>query len=609
MATIITPQVLKEYVLHGKRHKAYDETVKIMQRMKFHADGERPMDHQISNPLDKDNPGNLINARRPSESETIKVYRNSIFVSITESVVSKIISSLSKIRKSQDWSIKYDTSKASKKLEDGETLSDYCEKKFPYFTSVTNWIFNVCLKYYLVDPNAVCVMMPLTTEVKETEFLKPWNFIYTSDQVLEYVHDDYCIVKSTDRATYADSSGKKFFDGEIYFVITTEEIQRWEQTDSSKNFNMAVQYKHGLGRFPAFKLGGMFYKAMDTAFIFKSRINAIVPRLNEATREYSDLQAEVVQHVHSESAIFTSNDCNDCKGFGVIPGVNGAKERPCQKCNGMGKVITSPFSNIMVKPAKPGELAPPWPPKVYIQKQVEIVKIQDERIDKHIWQALSAINMEFLAQTPLSQSGVAKEVDKDELNNFVSAIAEDIVAIMDKIYFFVNEYRNRIRIPNTQERTDQLPVIAVPQKFDLLNPNYLIDEIDKAKKGVLNPVIIKALEQEYANKKFIHDDEIGQELKLVLTLDPFPGFSTDEKSSMLMNKGMTQTDYIISCYIQPFVTRAVEEVEGFIDKELKDQQAIMNQYAAEKEKEMSAKAAVMKIVSSQAQPLPAAGAA
>lgn len=578
MITEITPEFLKQYTEKGKRHKAYATTVTIMTSLKVHADGESP--------------GELITDRRPNESVEVKNYREKIFVAITESVISKIISSLSKIRKSQDWSIAYPKDVPAS-IKEGESLQDYCESNYPFFTSITNWLFDVCLKNYLIDPNGLVVVMPLKTDVAVNEYKKPFSYIFNSDCVYDYVQDDYAVIYSTDKSTYTEGN-QTYNDGDIYYIITTQQILKYEQVKRDKTFEITIDYNHELGLLPVFKLGGIFKEAKDTTFIYKSRIGAVVPRLNEAVREYSDMQAEVVQHVHSEKWVIHSQECNVCNGTGKVTAGKTGKPTTCSSCKGQGMATTSPFSYHVVNPkALPGQSQPITPPLGYVQKQIDIVKIQDERIDKHIYQALSAINMEFLVQTPLNQSGVAKEVDRDELNNFVNAVAENLVAILDKNYFLVNEYRYMKLIADKRQRLLMLPRIAVPQRFDLLNPNYLIDEIDKAKKGVLNPVITVALELEYVAKEFTLDDMVGKTLKAVLTLDPFPGMATDEKASLLMNGGITKQDFVISSYIQQFARRAINEDTEFLLKTLPEQTALMQQYADEKIKQMSAKETVM----------------
>lgn len=204
----------------------------------------------------------------------------------------------------------------------------------------------------------------------------------------------------------------------------------------------------------------------------------------------------------------------------------------------------------------------------------------EESIERHIYNALSAINFEFLSKTPLSQSGVAKEVDKDELNNTVHSIAEDIVSAMDNIYWFIAKYRYGIQY-NEEQISEMVPQITVPEKFDILSSSHLQEELKGAKESKFNPVLLNAMEKEYASKKFNTDPDVSDLVQLILNLDPLPNVSEDDKMSRLSNQGITQETYVISSNIQEFVRRAIEENKGFVDMEVKKQREIMIKFAEE----------------------------
>jgi hypothetical protein len=194
--------------------------------------------------------------------------------------------------------------------------------------------------------------------------------------------------------------------------------------------------------------------------------------------------------------------------------------------------------------------------------------------------------MQFLAKIPMNESGIAKEVDRDELNNTVYNIAEDLVQILDNLHKLCVEYRYKVVVPNNMERMDLVPFVSVPEKYDLLSSNYLIDEITKARSGKISPLIIAALEADFATKKFYSNPELQKELELVMTLDPLIGLSEDEKMTRLANKGITYIDYIISSNIVKFIRRALLD-DSYIDLGKDAQYQILIGYAEEVEKSYS----------------------
>ena len=548
-------------------HAAYDETVKMADEIKVHADGIYPID--------------LIEERRPSESLAVKEYREKIWEPITEPTFSKILTSLNKIRRSSDWSIKFGVDEFGS-IPEGERLNDYCETNFPFFSSLTNWAFGVLLKEYAVDSNALICTFPIEAELVENEFIKPFPYSFYSDQVIDYVQDDYAVLKSANQILYTEKNIQKW--GDCYYIITTERVEKWEQVNSKRDFNLKWEYVHELGYLPVVKTKGIFKKSLDGNFIFKSRLNANIPRLNEAVREYSDLQAEVVQHIFSEKWEYVSDDCPTCKGKGILKsaGFNGGDYK-CTECDGSGNRPRGPYTTLQLKSGMAGENNNiPTPPIGYVQKDTAIVKIQDERIDKHIFQALASINMEFLATTPLTQSGIAKEVDRDDLNTFVHSIAEDIVAVLDSVAYFINDYRYKVIIPDDQRRASMLPTISVPEKFDILSTNYLEEELKNAKTNKSTPAIVNAMEVEYANKRFNNDPSVREKVSLMLSLDPLAGISEDDRMLRLSNSGITKETYIIACNVQEFIDRAIEDKgDAFYNMSLKDKKELMKTYAKE----------------------------
>lgn len=549
------------------RHSNYANTVELAKKLTIHADGETPKE--------------LIEERRPSEPEEVKKYRCKIYKPITRTPVNKVITSLSKIRRSPDWQINYKQDAVPPQVATGESLQDYCELNYPNYTSLTNWAFSDLLKRYLLDANAVVAVMPQSNPatIAANEYIKPVARIFPSTHVFRYIPGEYAVLLSSEVVTYSSAQGRNtYMDGQVFYEIDKTKITRWEQASKASNFVEAWTYVHNFGSMPAFKVPGLFLKEANNDIVNESRIATMVPSLDEAVREYSDLQAEIVQHIFSEKFIYTNTECPTCRGNGQV--MKDGAPCTCEACHGVGSVrSTQQYGLHLISPTKVGEGTIPMPPIGYVQKQTEIAVLQDTRVRNHIYDALSAINMEFLADTPLSQSGTAKEVDRDELNNFVSGVAEDVVQILDKVYFYTNEYRYSLIVSDKNKRREMLPAIPVPERFDLLSASQIMNELKSAKEAGVNPVVVRSLEVDLTKKKFNADPEKAEFLELTYKLDPCPGNTEDEKMSKLENGGITEIAYIISSNITPFVQQAVYEDDDFYNKKLPDQMKVMEEYA------------------------------
>lgn len=554
------------------------ECMRLARKLSVHANGEMPED--------------VILGRRPHESEEIKNYRKQIYVPKTKNPLSKVIHSLEKIRRAQDWNIQYDADSKPSQIADEETLEQYCEYKYPTFTSITNWAFAELLRNSLIDANGIVAVVLEKLPANKGEYCKPVAKFFESSQIVEWVEDEYVVLKSKDVTTYAVNAGKGrryLTNGAIYYVLTTNQFIKYEQT-GSKEFTQKNIYNHNIGALPAWKVGGLFKSRKNNDTIYESRLSGMIPDLDEAAREYSDLQAEIVQHIHSERYAYTSTECPDCMGTGFIKDADGKRVK-CHRCNGTGHVLNkSPYGDFLIDSARAGELQVPTPPIGYIQKSTEIAKLQDERVRNHIKDALAAVNMEFLAETPIDQSGVAKAYDANELNNFVNAVAEDLVRNLDNVYRFINEYRYRVVVPDEKKRKAMLPHINVPTKFDIANTTLLMQELQGAKQAEVNPETMRVLETNYAKMQFNTQPEVSDRLQAIFDLDPLFGIKDEDKMTMLQNGGITELSYIISCNIHAFVTRAVFENKDFYGLDFQKKMDVLTKYAEEVKSEAKKKA-------------------
>ncbi len=545
-----------------------EDARKLYSALKTHANGEVPKD--------------IISERRPNEPDEIKNYRYKIYAPKTEHPISKVTTSLSKIRRSPDWKVDYAKSEIPVFLE-GKSIKDYLEDEFPIYDNIDSWLFDEALQNVLIDANAICSIVPLKFNVEANEFIKPVPFIANVDEVIYYAESEYVIYK-TDRDIKVVVDGiKKEFD--IYVLSTRNEIIEYYilEAKDAKIVTEIHRYTHGLNELQAFRFRGLFYKNEDGDVIWKSPINSMVTHLNEAARIYSDQQAEYVLHMHSEKWTINTNTCKKCNGTGNTRVGLSITNSICGSCNGTGFEVVSPFKNhsINVDLHKPNSQIPPIPPAGYVQKSIEIAKILDEQVTKNLYQALESVNMQFLFNVPIDQSGIAKQWDRDETDNFAYKVASILQYVRENVAYYVNNLRYSVIIPDAGTRKKQLPTVSIPQKYDLVNNALLIEEYKAAKDAKLSPVILASMEVEIAMKRFSHDESVNTYTKLVYELDPLYCVTEDEKLLRLQNKGITETDYIISSNIHKYVRMALIEDENFATLPYRDKMEVMNKYAAQ----------------------------
>lgn len=574
----LTNDLLKKYFDGQLKHPCYAKSVALAKRLSIHADGS------------KDGYGDLIAERRPGEDDDILTYRKKIIIAKTKQTISSVITELGKIRKVDGWSITYDQTKFPSIVEKGETLQDYCEMNFPKFKSFTDWVFSVLLKKYFVDSHAAIMIIPIT-EVDTVTYKRPYPLLFSAEQVYGYEEDNYAVLYSKKKCTYVENGTS--YQGDIFYVADTQKVERYEQTNAKRDFDVKETFRHDFGYLPVRLMKGVVQDTIDDENVYESRFLPMAESLDECIREYSDLQAGVVRHLHPEKWIYSNQQCKapGCQNGKVFQqGTSKGQWNDCDTCKGTGQVSTGPYKTYVLKPPTVGDVdRMPTPPGGYFDKPgvTDMIKLQDERVDKHQYQALASVNMQFLWKVPLAESGIAKAEDRDSLNTLVNLVTEDIVNIMDWGYKVNNDWRYKYIVPDEETRKGLLPKVNAPSNYDILSSGYLIEEIKKARDGRVSPMIVNHLEIQYCNKMFNADSSIKDELAGIISLDPLSGYSPDDKNSMLQNNGISEIDFIISCNIREFMKMAMED-KKFADKPYDQKMKILRELAEKKREETRA---------------------
>ncbi len=586
----ITPETVKRFIKDNVRHPSYDKTVDIAHHLSFHIDGYKPPfdEHTINHQLNRmlhphdhidENPyfHRLIDDRRPRESHKIKAYRRIIWSNKTKQTPSRVISSLNKIIRADDWKIDYSKAEKPKKIREEEQLEVYTEKEYPFFGSVENWAYGLGLKKILSDPNALIVVMPISFAIESNEHFKPFGFFVPSKDVLE-ISEHLIVYKSNITGSFL--SGNKEIKTPIYYLLNQTEIWTSQKVNEKGDMSLDLVFTHNFGVIPAYKTGGTVNEIIDNMPLYDSFLEPMLPSLDEAAREYSDLQAEVVQHIHSTMWGMAGQDCVKCNGIGKVQ--KDGKPVACGDCKGEGVMPLNPYKNITIKRPKIDDNTIPTPPAGYVEKNVEIVKIQDQRVKNHLFDALESLNMEFLSKVPLNESGKAKEIDKEELNNFVYSVGKHLVENdLRPLYKWIAKWRYYLIIPNKEDRTNMLPMIVVPERFNLISEDLLVEQIKKAREAGVDPTIIDELMVDYIHKKFRHDPMLRDKLKCINDLNPFSSRTAEEVEDLQMGRLITKKDAVIYSYINFFVEQAMVADEEFLDKDFEEKKAIIDNMADE----------------------------
>ncbi len=547
--------IFKKYVYQGKTNPGIIVAKKFYKRLKQHESGEL---------IDT-----LIDEARPNESEEEKKYRKSIMTGITAGVFSKVWTCIGKIRKSRDFVIRYETENMPAGLTEEEFPKIYFDAQYPGEESYENFIFNNLMRQMILDTGAVAVVMPTPLKVEDAgRFPTPVVHIFNSDKVIQYVENDYCIIKSDEQSEYITETGVNY-EGAVYYVVTTTHIIRLEQTDDTGSTTITDEYRHDRGEMPARKMPGISEKRYGTYNLTKSRMHVMADILDDLYREWSDFQISKVINAHPETIEYRSVECTGCNGSGKVinprftPDLIDSTETPdiiCTTCKGTRYTTVGPFKKHIVTPNKLTEHPAPWPPKTFVQRDVETLRFQDEQIDKGVLRALSVVNMEHMANRPTgpAESGIKKAQDVDELLVLVYNIACDLMSMANWGARWICDFRYEFRVGDRKARIAMAPVIPVPERLDLLNMETYIERMKMMKDSGANPYLISEMHKEVAAKQFSNDPDKYELMVMIAELDPLVGYSHEDKALMKTNQAISRKDIVISAHIYPWVSQILK---------------------------------------------------
>jgi len=553
------------------RHENFHFTVHHAQEMSVHIRGASP--------------GKIISDYRPNEPNAIHQYRLDIYEPITKSESDKIMNVLARIGNPKNFSIKFNE-KPSNLIPDDETLEVFLTEKFPFFGQLHTWIFQIVMEQDIADPNSIIAWKPKDL-MEQDKFIIPKPTIFQSRQIIDYNLEHYYTFLL--RETNEFISGNQKRQGKIYNFYTTTQIIEARQTGEKSGkeiYEISVILDHNLDMIPVVWMRGDFVDS-SFPFLYESYISGILPHWNKAIRIDSDLDAQYVQHAYLER-VEIQNECDNpnCSvnpetGVFCEEAAKGVFHR-CQRCDGTGFVTAkSPHGVTVVKENLLEEKPIVFPGVEYIDKPIEIVRLGEDKVSKLITKGFSSINMEFLADIPLNQSGKAKEIDRTELESFVQKVSDNIFRIKEDSIKIINLYRHKEML-NEDQLKASLPELNKPTEFSVLTASIIAQELATLKNANASQDIIDNLEMELIDKKFSSEPRKKKISLNVIKLDPLRGVKDKFEVTSAVNSTQAREDFVISSYIKSFILRALEDDEEFLDKSRGDKIEILRQFAREK---------------------------
>ena len=558
-------EALENYIRRDKKHVTYEECVAHADEMSIHIYGTKPT--------------NLFDITRPREDAAIKKYREDAFQPITKASGNKAISVLNKIFNPISYSIVFNPEAG----ERGEEFKEYTNESFMDYNSVVAFVREVLTKKMIADPNGIVAVRPQRVYKEEAKRIKPIVKVFGSKNIISEDDEHYLVLVRIEGEGSSKVHFFEYYDAKKWISFSTQYKR------SKVNVTILSQYDWDLDEeagIPAWKLRGISEANDNGEIVFKSFFDPALAFWNNAIIHEDDLKGAFIQHMHPikyESGTTCTYVYKDqkCRG-GRIKFPDG-EEDVCPGCNGSGmKPLNSPYGTHVIPENK---LSGPnaFLPLGFVTVPTEATELLDRRVDKQQDKGMWALNMDITDKIGEDQSGVAKTIDRSELFNFLTAVAETVFDIHIKNIYY---YCALLAYGEDGDIEKIIPQVNKPVNFDVNSNAEEVNNFKAAKDSGLDKNYLLVKQMDIQNKEFMNNPKLTEIMNTILLVDPLAGFSSDEVSLYNGQRLVSKTDVVIHAYIKPFVERAFEEHTDFGSMKRPAQYKILEAYAKEKEKAM-----------------------
>ena len=541
------PEIINDDFLNSIKkspHKYYDKTVSHAEEMGVHVNGDLPE--------------KLLNIQRPNESPEVKRYRLEVWQPVTKSSSEKVVNTLNKIFNKRLYKLDFPEMKS-------DSLADYLLEKYPFYRSIMNYLRETYTPSTLADPNAAMVIIPKNFDLSELERFEPIPVINRAETLVDYVDSDYYVFDLDEKI-------------HIYTKNSILYYKKKKKPQSKQQWELYFEYNHNFGIPPVFRLGGIIKGKLEP-YYYESFMAGVLPHWNQVVNLSSDLQPQYTNHMFLEKWEVATNDCDPCKGTGQITiRIKDEDEHiRCEDCGGSGQVSRSPYGVFTVNKdaLNPGE-ALPTPPFGYPTKPIEIVDKVEARIKSEQEKGFASINLEVINQTGANQSGIAKVIDRQDLDSYLLRFSNHVFEyVLNNMVLFTAAWR----YPD-KEYDSIKPEIRAPRDLNVLTLDQLSNEYKDASNSNVSTNYKAHLEKEIIRSKFVNNERLMKFNELVIDLNPFFGRTIDELLT-LQNLGEPNWKIYKSNNVKSIINSAIFKNPDFLELGLEDKIRITNDIAKE----------------------------
>ena len=535
------------------RHKCYDITIELAKEMSPHAFGTVPTEKLMQ--------------YRPMEPKEIRDYREKIYEPKTYQAFQRAQSIASRVLSESMVSVEYPPVKTSL-ITDSDSPKTYFETRFFGDKSATQYTQQVVLPKMLGDANGALILERETPDGdKSFPIIRP--LLYRSEAILDFIQRQWFLILTDEKSDVMVANSRERTGNVMRFYNRFGVYRIYQTGEKSKDIYAAeILYNHNMDECPVRVLGGIAVSEESKTY-WKSFFAAAVPSWNVAMRQESDLQASIVKHVFPQRVLMYKS-CSSCAGVGTRIDSTG-KSETCGTCSGTGKIgghATGPFTTIEID-QKFGQDIKPSDLVHVIPEDVTFLEYLEKSVDKEIAEAFKALNLQAAEGVNELNSGVAKTIDRGDMNEFLKAIASQSYDLLQ----FILSAGIKLRYGVISGNDKLIPSVVGSMDFDFASVDTLIAESKAGKEAGLPQSYIGYTDKQIAIRQYGSDSAQAQRVCASIDLNPYYGKSADEAMAVdAISPGtIDPLQYFISVNIDRLISLAIEKDANFLFMELPQQ--------------------------------------
>lgn len=420
----------------------------------------------------RDKNSELVDAKRPTESETLKNWRKANKRFINHEILDTAISDSSTIIGSNGLSVQKSSETLKKWLNDQKFY--YLDSSLTFFDYYLRCIYPTSV----IDPNGKIIIFPTNPNDKNI----PPSLLQLTQAVnieLKFITSDK-ILKTKDKSIFGFEAGKKIYkikgnDRELpyYFMSDLNTWYKLEPESEEKNkiiYSKVVWYNHNSNDTPVVSAIGTLTQNAKQQHYQESVFRACLPYLDEFANSFSDNQVMRTKSSHAILAM-PKMACGACNGQGYI--INKNKENEvCKSCHGTMHASVPGIADILILPSGTFDDKGNSQIPVYIEPALGSLEHSWTTTFELLNMAGSSIGINPLIKN--NESGEAMKMRMTKWETKVNQIYQLLMENIEDILVLVEA----LLVPKIDSRIK--PVVKKENRVQIKSDEYLRLKIDEA---------------------------------------------------------------------------------------------------------------------------------